>query len=75
MKKNDKKNLQDKTVDELKHLVSDAKKELLKLKFEASKFQLKNTQSMFEKRKDIARMLTKIKEQELGRKGSSRAAK
>jgi len=50
---------------ELKDLLSEKQEELFKLKLDNKQNKLKNTRSIFNTRKDIARILTLIKEREL----------
>lgn len=56
------KELHIKTKQELKNLLKQFKDELFSLKLENSRGKLKNTRSIFEKKKDIARILTVIRE-------------
>ncbi|MBI2621888.1 MAG: 50S ribosomal protein L29 [Candidatus Levybacteria bacterium] len=50
---------------ELKELLSEKNEELIKLKLDNKLNKLKNTRSIFNARKEIARILTLIKEREL----------
>lgn len=65
MKSKGKKELHTKTVKELQQLLNEIKQEIFKFKLELSKKKLKNVRSIFEKRKDMARVLTILKEKEL----------
>lgn len=61
-KNNDKNTLVGKTKEELVKLAADARKELFNLRLDNSQRKLKNTSSLMTKRKEIARILTKIRE-------------
>ncbi|MBI4100544.1 50S ribosomal protein L29 [Candidatus Microgenomates bacterium] len=65
MKKNELKDLKSKNLIELKALLGERKKELLSLKLELSTKKLKNVRKIFLLRKDIARILTTIREKEI----------
>lgn len=65
MKKNDRNKMREKDVSELKSMVTEAKNALLSLRLDFSMGKVKNTKALFEKRKEIARMLTYLKEKEL----------
>lgn len=65
MKIRDRKNIYAKNVEELKTLLGEAKDSLLSLRLEKAQNKLKNTRSIFWKRKEIARISTFIKEKEL----------
>lgn len=65
MKTKDKKELKAKTIDELKNLLKQVREELLNLKIENSRKKLKNTSLIYQKRKDLACMLTTLREKEL----------
>lgn len=65
MKTKDKKELHAKGVKELKNLVAKLKDELAGLKLDKTQHKLKNTRSLFIKRKEVAQMLTIIKMKEL----------
>ncbi len=67
MKKKDIKDLRLKTVLELKDMFKAAKEELLELNLSHSQAKLKNTSSIFTKKKDIARILTVLAGKELER--------
>lgn len=64
MKIKEKKDLQQKSVNELRLLLKQVKEELFSLRLEKVQKKLKNTSSIFQKRKDIARILTILKEKE-----------
>lgn len=64
MKIKEKKDLKTKSEKELKVMLKDLKDEIFKLKQELSLKKLKNTRQIFQKRKDIARILTILKEKE-----------
>lgn len=64
MKIKEKKELQQKSIKELKLLLQQVKEELFRLRLEKFQKKLKNTSSIFQKRKDIARILTILKEKE-----------
>lgn len=65
MKTKDIKELHLKTVQELKDLFKTAKEDLLELNLSHSQSKLKNTSSIFTKKKDIARILTVLRGKEL----------
>ena len=50
---------------ELKALLAEKRNDFLKLKLDIKQNKLKNTRSVFNTRKDIARILTLVKEREL----------
>jgi len=54
-----------KTLEELKKEVKDARGQLFDLRLEMSQNKLKNLRSIFFKRKEIARLLTQIRQMEL----------
>lgn len=64
MKLNDKKELHTRTLAELKKLVKDAMRTLENLKFDKEQVKLKNTRSIFLKRKEIAVLKTIITKKE-----------
>jgi len=64
MKKNTVKDIQGKKKEELIKMVSDAKNELLTLRLDNATKKLKNTRAIFHKRKDIARVLTIMRQKE-----------
>ncbi len=65
MKTKDKKELETKTIEELKALLTEAKKTLWQLVLDKVQYKLKNTRAIFLKRKDIAQILTAIRRKEL----------
>lgn len=65
MKTNDKKQLHDKSVPELTAMVTDLRAALSTLHLERAQRMLKNSRSIFEKRKDIAVISTILREKEL----------
>lgn len=72
MKRNDIKGLHQKTLQELEVMITDARNELLDLGLAKAQNKLKNTRSIFFKKKDVARMLTIKKGKELeAKKGKS----
>lgn len=64
MKTKTKKELHVKTALELKTALKEAKEELFSLRLQKTQKKLKNLRSIFEKRKDIAKILTILKEKE-----------
>jgi ribosomal protein L29 len=62
MKAKDRKELFEKTQDELKSLLKVTRNELFKLKIDLSQGKLKNNKEVFMARKKIARILTAVKE-------------
>ncbi|KKP95448.1 MAG: 50S ribosomal protein L29 [Microgenomates group bacterium GW2011_GWC1_38_14] len=65
MKKNDKKEIFAKDLKTLKTLANEARKQLFEMKIDHSQNKLKNTTQISEKRHELARLLTVIKEKEL----------
>lgn len=65
MKSKAKKELHTKTMQELKQLLKETKDEIFKLKIEHARKKLKNTSLISGKRKDLAKIMTMIKEGEL----------
>jgi large subunit ribosomal protein L29 len=65
MKKKEKKEFFAKTIQELRKLLEEKKEELFQLSQELAQGKLKNTRSVFHKKKDIARILTILREKEL----------
>lgn len=65
MKTKDKKDLFTKTDKELKKLLLDAKDNLFNLRIDLSQNKLKNTTSLMLKRREIAWILTALKEKEI----------
>jgi large subunit ribosomal protein L29 len=68
MKSKDIKELRTKTVEELQTQVRQAKEKLATLQMERAQQKLKNLKEVFNLRKDIARMLTFLREKELAAK-------
>jgi ribosomal protein L29 len=64
MKKNEKKELHTKTADELKKLIKEAQVTLGSLMLDKEQYTLKNTRSVFNKRKEVAVLKTILKEKE-----------
>lgn len=64
MKTKDKKDLFTKNIKELRSMLSEARDALFNLKMEKSQNKLKNTRSIFMKRKEIARILTVLRGKE-----------
>ncbi|OGH10967.1 MAG: 50S ribosomal protein L29 [Candidatus Levybacteria bacterium RIFCSPLOWO2_01_FULL_36_13] len=64
MKSKDKKDLFTKSLTELKKKLSDGRDELFNLKLDLSQNKLKNTKSITLKRKEIALILTALREKE-----------
>jgi len=64
MRSNDRKALHAKDSSELTKLLDEAKKALVALKLEHVQRKLKNTQSMYTKRKEIAKIQTVLQEKE-----------
>lgn len=69
MKRNEKKEMMDKTVEDLRKTIEEYRKEFFSLRMEKEKGQLKNTRSMTNIRKKIAICLTmlnqKLKEEKV----------
>jgi ribosomal protein L29 len=65
MKSKDRKDYFTKSETELKKLLSEAREALFNLKMDLSQNKLKNTRSIFWKRKEISLILTSLKEKEL----------
>lgn len=70
MKTKDKKELFTKSKEELQNLLKETRQALLTLQLEIAQNKLKNTRSIFFKKKDIARMLTALREREEHEKNS-----
>lgn len=64
MKAKAKKELHEKTMPELKTALKEAQDELFSLKIQKAQKKLKNVRLLFEKRKDIARILTILRVKE-----------
>ena len=71
MKKADLKDLHTKTIDELKGMYKTYKTELMDLNIEKSQYKLKNTRSIFWKKKDMAKILTILRGKELSNEKSN----
>lgn len=65
MKAKDKKELLTKSIKELNNLVSEAKDAMVELKLNLTQHKLKDTSSIFYKRREIAQMMTVIRMKEL----------
>ena len=65
MKTKDKKGLRLKSIKELMTLVSDTKNLISGLRLDKTQNKLKNTRQIFAKRKEVAQILTILKEKEL----------
>lgn len=65
MKTKEKKELREKTIPELKTALREAREEIFSLKLQKAQKKLKNVRLLFEKRKDIARIQTILREKEL----------
>jgi large subunit ribosomal protein L29 len=65
MKTKDKKEIFNKNLKELKAVLKDARETLFNLKLDKAQDKLKNKRSIFNKKKEIARILTAIREKEL----------
>lgn len=64
MKSKTKKEFKDKTKEELQKILEETREELFSLKMQKAQKKLKNERLLFIKRKDIARILSFIKEKE-----------
>lgn len=62
---NKKKDEKIKSISELKNVLKEAKNELFNLRLEKAQNKLKNTSAIFLKRKEIARILTSLREKEI----------
>ena len=65
MKSKDKRGLHSKTIDELKQMLKDAKKDFFDFNLDKNQNKLKNTSSLALKKKEIAQILTVIHELEV----------
>lgn len=65
MKTKNKKEISTRTIEELKGLLREAKDLLFSLRLEKSQNKLKNTRSIFLKRKEIAQILTLIRQKDM----------
>lgn len=63
--KKDLKEISTKTIEELKEILITKKEDLFNLRLEKTQNKLKNTRSIYTTRKEIARILTLIREKEL----------
>jgi ribosomal protein L29 len=72
MKLKDKKEIFTKSEKELAKTLLEAKEELFKLTMEHSQRKLKNTRQIFWKKKEIAMILTALKENTLAKKGEEK---
>ncbi len=72
MKLKDKKEIFAKSQKELEKMLSGARDELFKLNVEQTQRKLKNTRQIFWKKKEIAMVLTALKEVELTAKGEQK---
>jgi ribosomal protein L29 len=64
MKTKEKKELGQKTMPELTQMLREAKEAVYTLRLEKAQYKMKNMRAVFNKRKDVARILTKMKEKE-----------
>ncbi len=64
MKTNERKELAEKTKEELQALLKEAKEKLFVLHLQRSQFKLKNVRSLFWKRKEVAWLMTAIQGKE-----------
>jgi len=74
MKSKEKKEIFAKTLIELRKNLKEAKEEVTNLNLEKAQNKLKNTRSIFWKKKEIAYILTAIKEKELASTASKEVA-
>jgi len=65
MKSKEKKQIKEKTLGELKTSLKEAKGILFSLKLDKAQNKLKNTRSIFLKRKEVARILTELRRREI----------
>ena len=65
MKKRDLKEFANKSIDELRKSLNDSRKELFTIKMDVSLGKIKNTRTLFWKRKEIAYILTQLRRKEL----------
>lgn len=72
MKQKDKQDLQTKEAGELKEMAVSLRKEIFQLNLDKSLGKLDNTRSLFNKRKDLARVLTVLsKKEKVSKKGAA----
>ena len=64
MKTKEKKDLKEKSTTELKQLLLDAKEILFTMRLDKVQYKTKNMRGVFNKRKDIAKIMTQIREKE-----------
>ncbi|GDX62361.1 hypothetical protein LBMAG33_6710 [Candidatus Levyibacteriota bacterium] len=64
MKTKEKKDLKEKSITELKQLLLDAKEILFTMRLDKVQYKTKNMRGVFNKRKDIAKIMTQIREKE-----------
>ncbi len=67
MKKKEKEELFTKTVQELRKMLEEKRNELFQLSQDLAAGKLKNTRSIFHKKKNISRILTILREKELSK--------
>lgn len=67
MKKNDKREILSKDTTELRKILTEKRSELFQLLMDNNQFKLKNNRKIFHTKKDIARILTAIREKELAK--------
>lgn len=65
MKKRDLKDFTNKPVEELRKALTDSRKELFTMRMDVSLGKIKNTRTLFWKRKEIAYILTQLRRKEL----------
>jgi ribosomal protein L29 len=75
MKKKDIKSLREKTAKDIYELILKAKNELMDMRLNKTQNKLKNTSQISLKRKDIAQMLSLVKELELSGKSLEKGQK
>lgn len=75
MKTKDRKEIFTKTQKELQKALEDAKKSLLDFNLDLKQNKLKNTRQIFWKKKEIAWILTSLKEKELAEKNDKKEVK
>jgi len=69
MKLRDQKDIKNKAQEELRKSLVDAKKDLFSMQMDIKMGKLKNTRSLFWKRKEIAYLLTELRRKELAQHG------
>lgn len=65
MKTKDKQDIKNKSVAELRTLLRETRGKLFTARLDATQFKLKNTRSLFSLRKDVAVILTALREKEM----------